>query len=143
MRGEHAGTGAVTEQDAGAPVLVVNDAAELLDTDDQDLVVGTGLDELLGAVRADNPAAAGCADVPAGGLVSTDVLGDRSGGLREFVPTVARAAVAAGADALFLEVHPDPDNAPCDGPNMWRMDMLEQLLREILALAETARAWRD
>lgn len=69
-------------------------------------------------------------------------LGDRSGGLRHFVPTLARAAVAAGCDALFMEVHPDPDNAPCDGPNMWPLDLLEQLLLELNSLAETAREWR-
>lgn len=69
--------------------------------------------------------------------------GKSSGGQRQFVPTMARAAVAAGADALFLEVHADPDNAPCDGPNMWPMNELEKLLREIKTLAELAREWRD
>lgn len=69
--------------------------------------------------------------------------GNRSGGLRQYIPTLARAAVAAGADALFMEVHPEPDNAPCDGPNMWPMDRLESLLLEIKALAEVAQAWRD
>ena len=68
--------------------------------------------------------------------------GNRTGGLRQFVPTLARAAVAAGADALFLEVHADPDSAPCDGPNMWPLDRLEELLRDVAALAEVARAWR-
>ncbi len=68
--------------------------------------------------------------------------GNRTGGLRQFVPTLARAAVAAGADALFLEVHTDPDSAPCDGPNMWPLDSLEELLRQVAALAEVARAWR-
>jgi 2-dehydro-3-deoxyphosphooctonate aldolase (KDO 8-P synthase) len=70
-------------------------------------------------------------------------LGDRSGGLRSFIPTLARAAVAAGADALFMEVHPDPDNAPCDGPNMWPLDKLEALLRQIKTLAEIAGNWRE
>jgi 2-dehydro-3-deoxyphosphooctonate aldolase (KDO 8-P synthase) len=45
-------------------------------------------------------------------------LGDRTGGDRAMVPTLARAAVAAGCDGLFLETHPDPDRAPSDGPNM-------------------------
>lgn len=68
--------------------------------------------------------------------------GDRSGGLRRFIPTLACAAVAAGADALFLEVHPDPDNALCDGPNMWPIPQLEILLKNILSLSEIAAAWR-
>jgi 2-dehydro-3-deoxyphosphooctonate aldolase (KDO 8-P synthase) len=68
--------------------------------------------------------------------------GHRSGGLRDFIPTLARAAVAAGADALFLEVHPDPDAALCDGPNMWPIDRLEELLLQLLKLADAARAWR-
>jgi 2-dehydro-3-deoxyphosphooctonate aldolase (KDO 8-P synthase) len=61
-------------------------------------------------------------------------LGNRSGGQREFVPVLARAAVAVGVDALFMEVHPDPDNALSDGPNMVPLSQLEQLLTELLAL---------
>ena len=61
-------------------------------------------------------------------------LGDRSGGDREFVPVLARAAVAVGVAALFMEVHPDPDMAPCDGPNMLALDALPELLRTIRAL---------
>ena len=61
-------------------------------------------------------------------------LGDRSGGDREFVPVLARAAVAVGVAALFVEVHPDPDMAPCDGPNMLALDALPELLRTIRAL---------
>ena len=57
-----------------------------------------------------------------------------TGGLRDMVPTIARAAVAVGIDALFLEVHPDPDRAPCDGANMLALDELEELLVELLAL---------
>ncbi|MCZ2356990.1 MAG: 3-deoxy-8-phosphooctulonate synthase [Bacteroidia bacterium] len=61
-------------------------------------------------------------------------LGDRSGGQREFVPILAAAAAAVGMDALFLEVHPDPDNAPSDGPNMLKIPNLEPLLTKILRL---------
>jgi 2-dehydro-3-deoxyphosphooctonate aldolase (KDO 8-P synthase) len=68
--------------------------------------------------------------------------GDRSGGLRKFIPTLALAAVAAGADALFLEVHPNPDAALCDGPNMWPIQRLEELLSKILLIAERVREWR-
>ncbi len=61
-------------------------------------------------------------------------LGDASGGMREMIPVLARAGVAAGADGLFIEVHEDPDRAPSDGPNMLRLADLEKLLRECLAI---------
>jgi 2-dehydro-3-deoxyphosphooctonate aldolase (KDO 8-P synthase) len=61
--------------------------------------------------------------------------GVASGGRREFVPYLARAAVAVGIDALFLEVHPDPDNAPSDGPNMLRLADLEPLLEDVARIA--------
>ena len=54
--------------------------------------------------------------------------GDATGGNREFVEPLARAALAAGADHLFMEVHPDPDHAKSDGPNMVRLDVLEHML---------------
>ena len=57
--------------------------------------------------------------------------GVSSGGQREFVEGLSRAAVAFGCDGLFLEVHPDPDNAPCDGPNMIDLKGLEKLLKQI------------
>jgi 2-dehydro-3-deoxyphosphooctonate aldolase (KDO 8-P synthase) len=57
--------------------------------------------------------------------------GTASGGQREFIRTLARAAVAAGVDAVFLEVHEDPDHALSDGPNSYRLDELESLLREL------------
>ena len=64
-----------------------------------------------------------------------------SSGERGMIPTLAQAAVAAGCDALFLEVHPDPERALSDGPNSWYLDQLEVLLRRCLrirdALAET------
>jgi 2-dehydro-3-deoxyphosphooctonate aldolase (KDO 8-P synthase) len=54
--------------------------------------------------------------------------GTSSGGQREFVPPLARAAVAVGCAAVFIETHDDPDNAPSDGPNMVPIDQLEALL---------------
>ncbi len=60
--------------------------------------------------------------------------GGRSGGQREFVPVLARAAVAAGVSGLFMETHPDPDNALSDGPNAWPLDRMEQLLKSLVAL---------
>jgi 2-dehydro-3-deoxyphosphooctonate aldolase (KDO 8-P synthase) len=61
-------------------------------------------------------------------------LGDRTGGDRTMVPVLARAAVAAGCDGLFVETHPDPDRAPSDGPNMVPLDRLEALVRTCLRL---------
>jgi 2-dehydro-3-deoxyphosphooctonate aldolase (KDO 8-P synthase) len=55
--------------------------------------------------------------------------GTSSGGQREMVPFLTRAAVAVGVDGLFLEVHPDPDRALCDGPNSLRLDTLPGLLK--------------
>ena len=60
--------------------------------------------------------------------------GNCSGGQREFVPTLARAAVAAGASAIFIEVHKDPDKALCDGPNSLRLDSLYDFLAGLKAL---------
>ncbi len=57
-----------------------------------------------------------------------------SGGLRSMIPTLARAAVAVGIDALFLEVHPDPDLAPCDGSNTLALADLEPLVESLLAI---------
>lgn len=54
--------------------------------------------------------------------------GNASGGQREFVPVLARAAVAAGISGLFMETHPDPDRALSDGPNAWPLDQMEPLL---------------
>ena len=54
--------------------------------------------------------------------------GTRSGGQREFVPVLSRAAVAAGVAGLFMETHPRPDEALSDGPNSWPLDMLADLL---------------
>lgn len=60
--------------------------------------------------------------------------GGSSGGQREFVPPMACAAVAAGAGGVFLEVHPDPDRALCDGPNSLPLAQLEPLLKRLLAI---------
>lgn len=60
--------------------------------------------------------------------------GSSSGGQRQFVPVLARAAAAAGVNGIFMETHPDPDKALCDGPNSWPLAKLEGLLRELVAL---------
>jgi 2-dehydro-3-deoxyphosphooctonate aldolase (KDO 8-P synthase) len=65
--------------------------------------------------------------------------GTVSGGERQFVPALARAAVAVGIDALFMEVHEDPDRALSDGPNNWPLDRLEPLLRELKAIDEVVK----
>ena len=57
--------------------------------------------------------------------------GTTSGGQRDLVPYLTRGAVAVGCDMLFMEAHPDPDNAPSDGPNMLRFDTLPALLKQI------------
>jgi 2-dehydro-3-deoxyphosphooctonate aldolase (KDO 8-P synthase) len=66
-------------------------------------------------------------------------LGGASGGQREYVPVLASAAVAAGADGVFMEVHPDPDKALCDGPNSLPLAEVETLLKRLLALWEINR----
>lgn len=60
--------------------------------------------------------------------------GDRSGGQREFVPVLARAAVAAGVAGIFMETHPDPDQALSDGPNAWPLDHMAALLETLAGL---------
>jgi len=60
--------------------------------------------------------------------------GTSSGGQREFAPLLARAAVAAGADGVFLEVHNDPDRALCDGPNSLKLDSLKVLLTQLQSI---------
>ena len=63
-------------------------------------------------------------------------LGGASGGRREYVATLASAAVAAGAHGVFMETHPDPDNALCDGPNSLPLDQVEGLLARLKAIWE-------
>lgn len=58
--------------------------------------------------------------------------GNATGGNREYVEPLAKAAIAVGADALFFEVHPDPDNALSDGPNMVKLDEFEELLKRVI-----------
>ena len=70
-------------------------------------------------------------------------LGDRSGGEREFVPALARAAVAVGIDGLFMETHPHPDQALSDGPNAWPLDRMAELLEELKALDEIAKRRKE
>jgi 2-dehydro-3-deoxyphosphooctonate aldolase (KDO 8-P synthase) len=60
--------------------------------------------------------------------------GHASSGQSEFIPSIARAAVAAGVDGLFMEVHPEPASAPSDGPNMLRLDALSGLLAQLLEI---------
>jgi 2-dehydro-3-deoxyphosphooctonate aldolase (KDO 8-P synthase) len=61
-------------------------------------------------------------------------LGTSSGGEREFIVPLARAAMAVGIDGLFMEVHPDPPAALCDGPNSQRLDELKPLLEQLVAI---------
>ena len=58
-------------------------------------------------------------------------MGEKSGGQREFVPYLARAAIAVGVGAIFMETHEDPDNAPSDGPNMIPLKELKNLLKKL------------
>jgi 2-dehydro-3-deoxyphosphooctonate aldolase (KDO 8-P synthase) len=65
--------------------------------------------------------------------------GTASGGEREFVPVLARAAVAVGVAGVFIETHQDPDKAPSDGPNMLPITQIEPLLRELMELDAVAK----
>jgi 2-dehydro-3-deoxyphosphooctonate aldolase (KDO 8-P synthase) len=65
--------------------------------------------------------------------------GTSSGGEREFVPVLARAAVAVGVAGVFIETHPDPDKAPSDGPNMVPLKAMEDLLRQLIAFDRLAK----
>ena len=67
-------------------------------------------------------------------------LGSASGGQREFAPVLARAAVAVGVAAVFTETHQDPDNAPCDGPNMIRLGDMPDLVRLLMDLDRLAKS---
>ena len=66
--------------------------------------------------------------------------GTSSGGQREFVPVLARAAVATGVSGLFMETHPDPANAKSDGPNAWPLDRMESLLTTLVELDKLVKA---
>ncbi len=71
--------------------------------------------------------------------------GTASGGQREFVPVLARAAVAAGISGIFMETHPDPEKALSDGPNAWPLGMMKELLETLLELdaAVKRRGWAE
>ncbi len=66
--------------------------------------------------------------------------GSSSGGQREFVPVLARAAVAAGVAGLFMETHPEPDKALSDGPNAWPLDHMERLLSTLLEIDRAVKS---
>lgn len=67
-------------------------------------------------------------------------LGGSTGGQREFAPVMARAAVSLGIGAVFIETHPDPDNAPSDGPNMVPLDQMDALIRTLSDFDKLAKA---
>ena len=69
-------------------------------------------------------------------------LGDRTGGQREFVPLLARCAVVAGANGLFIETHPEPDRALSDGPNLVPLSEMPRLLKELLQLKRVVGSWK-
>ncbi len=66
--------------------------------------------------------------------------GTVSGGQREFVPVLARAAIGVGVSGVFMETHPDPDTALSDGPNAWPLDEMESLLRTLKQIDDTVKA---
>ena len=67
--------------------------------------------------------------------------GTTSGGQRQFVPILARAAAAVGIAAVFIETHENPDKAPSDGPNMVPLSQLEELMRQIMAVDKLAKSF--
>ena len=66
--------------------------------------------------------------------------GDASGGQREFVPVLARSAVAAGVSGIFMETHPDPEKALSDGPNAWPLDKMPDLLEALLEIDQVVKS---
>lgn len=67
-------------------------------------------------------------------------LQNASAGQREFVPILARAAIAAGVSGIFMETHPEPEKALCDGPNSWPLDKIEELLKVLVSLDKVVKA---
>ena len=65
--------------------------------------------------------------------------GNRSGGQREFVPVLARSAVGAGVAGLFMETHPEPDKALCDGPNAWPLGHMRDLMQQLMRIDEVVK----
>jgi 2-dehydro-3-deoxyphosphooctonate aldolase (KDO 8-P synthase) len=74
--------------------------------------------------------------IPGGG-------GDSSTGLRQYIPTLARAAVVAGADGMFMEVHPNPDEAKSDGPNQVPLAQVEELIAQVIKLHSVVKTMAD
>jgi 2-dehydro-3-deoxyphosphooctonate aldolase (KDO 8-P synthase) len=70
-------------------------------------------------------------------------LGSATGGNREMVEPLARAAVAVGVDGLFFETHPEPEKSPSDGPNMIPLDRFESVLVRLLALRRTVESFTE
>jgi 2-dehydro-3-deoxyphosphooctonate aldolase (KDO 8-P synthase) len=70
-------------------------------------------------------------------------LGNASGGNPQYTPLLARAAVAAGVDGLFIECHPEPSKAKSDAASMVRLDSMEHLLRQCKEIAELRKGWGD
>ena len=70
-------------------------------------------------------------------------MGDKSGGQREFVEYLSRAAVAVGVAAVFIETHPDPDNAPSDGPTMVPLSKMSNLLRQLIEIDTLVKNGKD
>ena len=66
-------------------------------------------------------------------------LGTASGGMSEYIPLLSHCAIAAGANAIFMEVHPDPKKALSDGPNMLALSQLEPLLKDLKAIDNVTR----
>ena len=69
--------------------------------------------------------------------------GSSSGGQRQFIETLARAAVAAGCDAVFMEVHENPDEAPCDGPNMLPLEKFSVFADRLTELSHLIKGWEN
>ena len=72
-------------------------------------------------------------------LEALDPLPDASGGRREFVPVLARAAIAVGIAGLFMETHPEPEKALSDGPNAWPLGQIERLLTTLKDIDSTVK----
>jgi 2-dehydro-3-deoxyphosphooctonate aldolase (KDO 8-P synthase) len=70
-------------------------------------------------------------------------MGDKSGGQREFVEYLARAAIAVGVAAVFMETHPDPNNAPSDGPNMVPLSQMPSLLKQLSEIDKLVKNAED
>ena len=66
-------------------------------------------------------------------------MGATSGGNREFVPVLAKCAMTVGIAGIFMEVHQDPDNAPSDGPNMLKLEDLQNLLKQLYDIDESTK----